>query len=601
MEWSKKRKIGDECRQFQEEWRLKYFFAKHGEKALCVICNEIVSVLKEYNLRRHYQTKHEEKYRQWEGEERSEKFSKLHHQISFQKAMFTKLSDDNESVTNASYKVAYILAKRGKPFTDGELVKECMLEVAQELCPEMLKKFSNLTLSATTIARRVEDIGENIVDQLKKSATNFRYFSIAMDESLDISSTSQLLVFIRGVDEKLNVTQELADMHSMYGTVTGEDIFTKLLKTFSESNLDWSNFSCLTIDGGKNMSGVKKGLVGLVKEECKKRNVPQPMFVHCMIHQQALCAKYLDISCVLQPVVKIVNYIRSHGLNHRQFRILLKDNESDFQDLPYYTTVRWLSCGKLLTRMLEIRKDVMEFLETKGKPEPLLNDENWLWKLAFAADITTHLNLLNLKLQGQENFISDLYVHIKAFRLKLRLFLQQLQIKNLTHFPECHKLKEQAKAEFPVNYACDLISNLQKQFNERFAELDERASEIRIFQNPFEAVVLDCPNEIQLELLEIQANDNLKDKFKEGLIDFYKFLPKTDFPNMKDFACKYVSLFGTTYLCEQTFSRMKYVKNNLRSNLTDNHLKSLLTIGTSNLKPEVSAITASKKQFHHSH
>uniref|UniRef100_A0AAG5DSR4 SPIN-DOC-like zinc-finger domain-containing protein n=1 Tax=Anopheles atroparvus TaxID=41427 RepID=A0AAG5DSR4_ANOAO len=316
MEWSKKRKIGDECRQFQEEWRLKYFFAKHGEKALCVICNEIVSVLKEYNLRRHYQTKHEEKYRQWEGEERSEKFSKLHHQISFQKAMFTKLSDDNESVTNASYKVAYILAKRGKPYTDGELVKECMLEVAQELCPEMLKKFSNLTLSATTIARRVEDIGENIVDQLKKSATNFRYFSIAMDESLDISSTSQLLVFIRGVDEKLNVTQELADMHTMYGTVTGEDIFTKLLKTFSEYNLDWSNFSCLTIDGGKNMSGVKKGLVGLVKEECKKRNVPQPMFVHCMIHQQALCAQYLDISCVLQPVVKIVNFIRSHGLNH---------------------------------------------------------------------------------------------------------------------------------------------------------------------------------------------------------------------------------------------------------------------------------------------
>ncbi|XP_049291704.1 general transcription factor II-I repeat domain-containing protein 2A-like [Anopheles funestus] len=349
------------------------------------------------------------------------------------------------------------------------------------------------------------------------------------------------------------------------------------------------------------MSGVKKGLVGLVKEECKKRNVPQPMFIHCMIHQQALCAKYLDISCVLHPVVKIVNFIRSHGLNHRQFRSLLKDNESDYPDMPYYTAVRWLSCGKLLTRMLEIRKDVTEFLETKGKPEPLLRDENWLWKLAFAADITTHLNLLNLKLQGRDNLISDLYTHIKAFRLKLTLFLEQLQIVNLTHFPQCQKFKGQAKEEFPVDYAFDLITNLQKQFSERFSEVDEKASEIRIFQNPFEAVVLDCPNELQLEFIEIQANDNLKDKFKEGLIDLYKFLPKKDFPNMRDFACKYISLFGTTYLCEQTFSRMKYVKNNLRSNLTDKHMESILTIGTSNLKPELSAITASKKQFHHSH
>ena len=78
----------------------------------------------------------------------------------------------------------------------------------------------------------------------------------------------------------------------------------------------------------------------------------------------------------------------------------------------------------------------------------------------------------------------------------------------------------------------------------------------------------------------MQANDYLKNKFKEGLIEFYNFLPKTDFPKMKDFACRYISLFGT---------RMKYVKNRLRSNMTDKHMESILLIGTSNLKPELTA------------
>ena len=60
-------------------------------------------------------------------------------------------------------------------------------------------------------------------------------------------------------------------------------------------------------------------------------------------------------------------------------------------------------------------------------------------------------------------------------------------------------------------------------------------------------------------------------------------------------------MFGTTYMCEQTFSKMKLIMSNLRTNLSDNHLKYLLMLGTSGLKPDFPAILASKKQFYHSH
>ena len=136
------------------------------------------------------------------------------------------------------------------------------------------------------------------------------------------------------------------------------------LKLIADYNLDWTNLSCLTVDGGKNMKGIKKGLVGQVKQMCNEKNISQPIFLHCIIHQQALCAKCVDISSVLIPVVKMVNIIRSHGLNHRQFRDMLKETDTESQDLPYYTAVRWLSCGKVLGRVFELRKHTLIRLQS---------------------------------------------------------------------------------------------------------------------------------------------------------------------------------------------------------------------------------------------
>ncbi|XP_059147647.1 uncharacterized protein LOC131935278 [Physella acuta] len=129
MAEKKKRKIDDECRQFQEEWNLKYFFIKSGDKALCLICNETVAVMKEYNLRRHHQSKHQGKYAQLEGKVRAKTYSKLKNQLTSQRTLINKSSNENEALKKASYNVAYVLAKSGKPFTDGEVVKECLMKL----------------------------------------------------------------------------------------------------------------------------------------------------------------------------------------------------------------------------------------------------------------------------------------------------------------------------------------------------------------------------------------------------------------------------------------------------------------------------------------
>ena len=56
---------------------------------------------------------------------RAEKLARLQHQITVQRSLFTKSSNENESLTKASYKVAYVLVERGKMFTDVEIVNDC--------------------------------------------------------------------------------------------------------------------------------------------------------------------------------------------------------------------------------------------------------------------------------------------------------------------------------------------------------------------------------------------------------------------------------------------------------------------------------------------
>ncbi|KAF2346708.1 hypothetical protein FHG87_022536, partial [Trinorchestia longiramus] len=145
--------------------------------------------------------------------------------------LFTRKFAENESVTRTSYKIVQKMADRGKPFTDGNFIKACMMEAANDLCPEKADLFGSISLSTSSVVRRTEELGENIELQIREKARNLLWYSLALDESTDLSSTSQLLVFIRGVNSDFQITEELASICSMHGTTTGKDIFMEVQKT----------------------------------------------------------------------------------------------------------------------------------------------------------------------------------------------------------------------------------------------------------------------------------------------------------------------------------------------------------------------------------
>lgn len=79
---------------------------------------------------------------------------------------------------------------------------------------------------------------------------------------------------------------------------------------------------------------------------------------HCVIHQQALASKVVNFSHVMMLVVKIVNSIRSKGLQHRLFKSLLDEVDAEYGDLLLHAEVLWLSCGKLLQRVVELLPEI---------------------------------------------------------------------------------------------------------------------------------------------------------------------------------------------------------------------------------------------------
>lgn len=76
--------------------------------------------------------------------------------------------------------MAALLARQGKPFTNGELIKLCLIAAAEAMCPKKINLFRTISLLVRTVVQRVEDIGSNVNSQFKNEANYSEWFSLAL-------------------------------------------------------------------------------------------------------------------------------------------------------------------------------------------------------------------------------------------------------------------------------------------------------------------------------------------------------------------------------------------------------------------------------------
>ncbi|KAM3936090.1 general transcription factor II-I repeat domain-containing protein 2B-like [Leptodactylus fuscus] len=554
---SKKQKIADEKRLFQDKWENLYFVTQVGDKITCLICLQCISVPKEYNVRRHYDTLHEQQFAALTGTIHEEKAHHLKASFANQRNFFARVNTASRDSMKASFVVSEMMAKASRPFTEGQFVKECMIKACEIICPEKKMLFEGISLSANTVASRITESADDVQQQLIAAAKNFEAYSIALDKSTGVTDTVYCAVFIRGVDANFNVFEELLDMLPMKGTTTGQDIFQELEACIDRCGLPWDTLVSVATDGAPAMCSQKAGVVGLLKDKLNRLSLSGSFAaIHCILHQEALCAKNIQLKEVMDVVVKTANFIRARGLNHRQFVSFLADLEAE---LLYHTEVRWLSRGKVLQRFFALRQEIALFMAMKDRDVPELCEPTFLSDLAFLTDVTQHLNAL--------------MAHFSALKSLGAVDLQRLK------------------------YYAEMLTRLLDDFEHRFQEFTALEPHFALFATPFAVDVQSVPEEVQMELLDLQCDTILKQKYTDvGVPEFYKFVPREKFPILVCRAARILAMFGSTYVCEQFFSTMKINKTALRSRLTDEHLKATLRLATThNFRPNVDGLVSGKR------
>ncbi|KAG0693219.1 General transcription factor II-I repeat domain-containing protein 2 [Chionoecetes opilio] len=133
----------------------------------------------------------------------------------------------------------------------------------------------------------------------------------------------------------------------------------------------------------------------------------------------------------------------------------------------------------MLSCVCDLQQEIATFLRQKNLPgADHFSNPQWLARLALLTDITTHLNDLNVKLQGKNILVTDMYSHITAF--------------------------------------------------------EPLAPGFKLFTSPFDFPVDEAPAPLQMELVELQCNDELKAKYSTASpLSFFRdlVLPSNKFPN----------------------------------------------------------------------
>ena len=130
-----------------------------------------------------------------------------------------------------------------------------------------------------------------------------------------------------------------------------------------------------------------------------------------------------EFNCVMIDVIKVINHIKAHALNSRLFEQLFEEMDAEHRCLLLYTEIRWLSRGKSLNRVFELREPLQRFLSEKKSPLAAhFSDKVWVAKLAYLCDIFSQLNELNLSIQGEMTTFFKLADKVAAFKAKLELW-----------------------------------------------------------------------------------------------------------------------------------------------------------------------------------
>lgn len=130
-----------------------------------------------------------------------------------------------------------------------------------------------------------------------------------------MTDTAQLMVFVRMAFKDSTTKEVFLTLLPLKGRTRGEDIYSKFKHYVHDNSIPIHKLVAITTDVGCVQASLHCAVV-----------IPISRFLnyHCVIHQQALASKAVDLSHVMTLVIMIVNSICAKGLQHRLFKSFIR-------------------------------------------------------------------------------------------------------------------------------------------------------------------------------------------------------------------------------------------------------------------------------------
>ena len=138
-------------------------------------------------------------------------------------------------------------------------------------------------------------------------------FSLALDESTDVTDNPQLAVFVRYVSSDVVIKEELLDLIALKETTHGIDIKKALDEILMKAKIPLNKFVSVATDGAPAMVGRNAGLIALIKND---PSYPDFFPIHCIIHCENLISRYFKYEDIMKTVLEIVNFICKRSKTH---------------------------------------------------------------------------------------------------------------------------------------------------------------------------------------------------------------------------------------------------------------------------------------------
>ena len=367
--------------EFQSSWLDKHDWLRYvGEKMFCTLC---IQQKKDCSLTRgstNYRTstltrhikhkQHQQTLLEIVQRTEYEKSSKSAH-----KQMSTLYKDKFDALHKVLRNV-YWLAKENMPmFKYPSMYKLLKLQgVNLEALSVHGDDYSSRTAGEEFLKCIVKTIEDKIDAEIKRPDVSF--FSIMIDESTDITITKKLVIIMKYVDSKMNVTTTfLGNLGLKDPSVTADKLFS-YMKTFIEKRgISLSSVMGFGSDGASIMTGCKNGVATQVK-----RGSPFCISIHCMAHRLNLASSQAAdsvpyLKALQQVFTDLFRYFHQSSCRTGELAAIQAILELPEVKLKEVYEIRWIAFYSALEAVYKSWPALHKYFTTKAKEKRVAREK----------------------------------------------------------------------------------------------------------------------------------------------------------------------------------------------------------------------------------